>query len=786
MVTHLGRAGLVVSVSILGLTAAWSQASAQTAPPQAMAATAPTAEVAAQASQEIAAESASQTSPGDIIVTATKRSTTVQNTPIAITALTDKSLQNIGATSIADIVRQVPGFNLIESDSGRTRISIRGIQTAGESTVGLYYGETPLTGPAGTSSDPSGATPNLNLFDVERVEVLRGPQGTLYGAGSMGGTLRVIFKEPNLTKYEGATEFQAESTKDGGFGYFAKGAVNVPLVSDMLAARLVLYRQQSAGYVDDIVLHTKNQNRAVLQGGRFLVEFKPSDRLQFNAMALLQTQDIDGSSQWKAADGPYISESRIAQPWHDKLQLYSLTSKWDIGFATLTLDNSYYKWNVVSTNDNSDNYASVAATNRYCPLFISTTTSTTTSTCNAAQTAQYQAYAAGIQPAGAYQPRFVQNYTNELRLSSNGSGPFTYTLGVFREDRNDRVDTLVFPAVAATGLPREPVQDLGSRYIVDSVQQTAEYGEISYKLWDNLTGTFGLRHYHYNKDVGGAYLGYNYFNGQVPRDFVSVSANADGFVKKFNLNYHITQNVMTYATAAQGFRPGGANNIPGLPISNSTYKPDSLWNYELGVKTQLFDHHATFNVAVYRIDWTDLQTSVQATYGNFSFIDNIGKARIEGVEAEASATPVRGFTLNGSFNYLNPRLTADQVSSEATAPGKKGDILPLIPRMTASAGAEYDWDAFAGLKGLLRVDYTYTGKMTTQLRPTNVNYRTLGMFSIVNARFGFQNDGFGIFLYANNVFNEVGLTTISSAAGTPDYDVSTRPRTIGINMRKSF
>ncbi len=778
MTNHLGRAGLFVSVSLLGLTPAWSQAVAQTAAPDAPAAVTPSAADTAPQPASDASGGGSSGQLGDIIVTATKRATTVQNTPIAITALTDTALRNTGATSIADIVRQVPGFNLIESDSGRTRISIRGIQTAGESTVGLYYGETALTGPAGTTSDPAGATPNLNLFDVERVEVLRGPQGTLYGSGSMGGTLRVLFKQPNLSDYEGATEFQVESTKSGGLGYFAKGAVNVPLVNDKLAARVVLYRQQTAGYVDNIVLNDKNQNRAVLEGGRFLVEFKPTDNLQFNAMALLQTQDIGGSSQWKAVAGPYLAATQISQPWHDKLQLYNLSSKWDIGFATLTLNNSYYKWNVQSVNDNTDTYAASAATNRYCPLYISTTTSTTTSSCNAAQKAQYQAYAASVLPAGANQPRYVVNYTNELRLSSNGQGPLTYTVGVYREDRNDRVDTLVFAGVPATGQPKQPIQDLGSRYIVDTVKQTAEF--------DPLTITVGLRHYHYEKIVGGAYLGYNYFNGQVPRGYSEISANADGFVKKFNIDYHIDRNIMVYASATQGFRPGGANNIPGLPVGNSTYQPDSLWDYEFGVKTQLFDHHATFNLAAYRIDWTNMQTSVQATYGNFSFIDNIGSARIEGIEAETSITPFAGVALNGSFNYLNPRLTADQVSSEATAPGKSGDILPLIPRITASAGAEYQWAAFGGLNGLIRADYTYTGKMTTQLRPTNVNYRVLGMFSVVNARMGFQNDKFGVFLYVNNVFNTVGITSISSAAGTPDYYSSTRPRTIGVNLRKSF
>lgn len=792
------RRFLCLSASALALSPALAQAQ------PASSATAPPANASSPAETDVSTTGASDT-PGEIVVTALKRSTTVQNTPVAITALTDKSLANLGATSIADIVRTVPGLNLIESDSGRTRISIRGIQTAGESTVGLYYGETPLTGPSGTGSDPSGATPNLNLFDVERVEVLRGPQGTLYGSGSMGGTLRVLFKQPNLTKYEGASEFQLSDVKNGGLGYFAKGAVNAPIVEDMLAARLILYREQVGGYVDNITLNDKNDNRAVLQGGRFLVEFKPSTNLQFNAMALLQTQKIDGTSQWEAALGPYKGEIKVKQPWYDKLQLYNLNTKWDIGFATLTMANSHYKWNVESTNDNTDNYASVARGNAYCGLYQNTApgsllqrtspgatgaaakcTTTVNGITSAQQLADYAAYAASVAPIGAYQPRYVTNWTNELRISSNGTGKLGYTLGIFREDRDDRVDTLVFPAVAATGEMRQPVIDLGSRYIVDSVKQTAEFGEVSYKILPTLTVTAGLRHYHYVKTVGGAYLGYNYFNGQTPRGFISVSANADGFIKKGNVEWHPTRNIMSYFTYSEGFRVGGANNIPGLPIENSTYKPDRLKNYEVGVKTQWLDRRLTLNLAAYRIDWTNLQTSVQATYGNFSFIDNIGAARIEGIEAETSLVLIPGLILNGSFNYNNPRLTADQVSSQATAPGKKGDKLALIPHYSGSAGVEYNFPVFGDFKGLVRADYTYTGKFATQLRPTNVNYRVIGDYSQVNARIGFQNTDFGLFLFVNNISNSQGINSVSAAAGTPDYYVSQRPRTIGLNMRKSF
>ncbi|MDK4807985.1 MAG: TonB-dependent receptor [Novosphingobium aromaticivorans] len=790
MTRQHARAAFFLSVSLgaLAPAGAWAQ-SAAPAPAQ-------------------APEEAPQAVPegvGDIVVTALRRSTRVQDTPVAITALSEKSLQNLGATGIADLVRQVPGLNLIAGESGRTRISIRGIQTAGESTVGLYYGETPLTGPSGTTSDPSGVTPNLNLFDVERVEVLRGPQGTLYGSGSMGGTLRVIFKRPDFDTYEGSTEFGGEAIQNGQMGYSLKGAVNVPVLKDVLAARLVLYRQQNGGYVNDPVIGKTDLNRSVLQGLRFQLGFKPTSNLSMNFMTIVQTQNFDGTSQWAPSIGKFVSEQKIASPAYDKLQLYALETKWETPIGTLALNNSFYRWDVRQTNDNSDNYASIIASNRYCGLFQNTYggsllqstsagASTSSSTCAtgaggltpAQLRANYQSWGAAQQPIGNYQPRFVRNYVNELRLSSSGKSRFNYTLGVFREDRDDRVNTLVFAGVPATGEMQQPVVDLGSRYVTDVVKQTAVYGEVNYRLLERLTLTAGLRYYNYNKTVGGENLGYNYFNGQVPGNYGEVTANASGLIQKYNVDFKVTRDIMFYATASQGFRPGGANLTPGIPASAQTYAADSLWNYEVGFKTQWFNRKLTFNIDAYRIDWSNLQTSVRATYGNFSYIGNVGSARIEGVEIETSANPFKGFTLNGAFHYVNPRLTADQVSAEVTASGLKGDILPLIPRTTASAGAEYTFPAFADFDAMLRADYTYTGKMTSQIRPTNSLYREFGDYSMVNIRAGFQNERMGFFVYIRNLFNTVGVNSITSAAGTPDYWATTAPRTFGATLYSHF
>lgn len=735
---------------------------------------------------------ASASSPDDIVVTALRRSSTVQTTPIAISAIGSEQLQKLGATTIADIIRQVPGLQLTESDSGRTRVSIRGIQGAGENTVGLYYGETPLIGPSGTTSDPAGNTPNLNLFDVERVEVLRGPQGTLYGSGSMGGTLRVLFNQPDPSNYEGAVEFQASDTQNGAIGFFAKGALNVPIIADKLALRVVGYSERQGGYIDYTVLDRKNANRATQQGGRAMLGFTPSDAVSITATAIYQKQDIDGTSQYSSVLGPFLADFQIFQPWHDKLQLYNGVGRFDLGFATLTTSASWYRWDVESTNDNNAAFASVVSGAKWCPLYTSVALGVPTTTCTAAQRAVYQTYARSKAPFGAYQPRYARNFIQEARLGSNGDGALRYTVGVFHENRFDRVDTLPFAGDPATGGQRDPVDNLGGRDVLTSVKQTAFFGELGYRLLSPLTLTVGLRHYDYTKTVGGEYFGYNFTNGQEPRAYQETSANAKGWVKKFNADLRATRNILVYANAAQGFRPGGANNIPNLPAQYLVYRPDSLWNYELGTKTSWFDRKATLNLAIYRTDWSQVQTSVstlQQGGGNFSFIYNLAGVRVEGVELEGSARPVRYLSLNASFNYNKARLTSDQVDSTGfvTAPGLSGDILPYVPRTTASAGIEYSPPVTDTLTGLARLDWTYTGPMNTELRPTNAFYREIGNFSIFNARVGVQAPGdLAISLFVNNVFNEYGLNRVASATGAPDYYVSSRPRTVGINMHKGF
>jgi len=730
----------------------------------------------------------------EVVVTALKRSTTVQTTPISISAVTEKSLTNLGASSIQDYFRTVPNLQVTGSSPTSRRITLRGVQAAGEATVGLYYDETPLTGPAGTTADASSTSPDINLYDVERVEVLRGPQGTLYGSGSMGGTLRVIFNKPNSHRYEGSAEGQYTALDGGKPGYSVKGMVNLPLVEDKLAARAVLYKTEQGGYVDDVLLNKKDINSLHAYGGRLMVGFTPTDNLTITGEALYQKTELDGQSTWYPAVGKYQTNARVIAPTSDTLTLYNVTAKWKLDFATLTATSSYYKWNLLRNADYSPTLSANRANATSCRNYFAggapAIGAPANPACTAAQMAQYTAYADSRTPGALYQPMGVTSWNHELRANGSlFSEKVDWTLGVYYEDRSDFIESQVARADPATGQVIQPLDLTAWRHVATDVKQTAFFGEVAYKPIDKLTLTVGLRRFNYDKTVSGQVLISNFITQSYKGDPQTVDASAEGWVSKFNASYQINSDVMVYALAAKGFRPGGANNVPGLATTLLAYEPDSLWNYEAGVKSQWLDRRLTLNASVYQIDWDNLQVSATSANGAFSFLTNAGKARIRGIEIEGVLRPIRGLTLSTGWGFVNAELTQDQTNSNILITGSTGlagDEFPNVPKVSGSASAEYTWPITGSLNGLARIDYSYAGKSASQFRPTYVYYETQGDFSNVNLRGGVEGEDWGAFLFVNNVFNEVGLATVTSSLNNKRSVTSLSPRTVGVTLRKRF
>lgn len=716
---------------------------------------------------------------GEIVVTALRRETRLQDTPLSITSLGGDTLEKMGASTIQDLVSSVPGLNLTEGNTGQRRISVRGVQSAGESTVGLYLGETPITGPNSATSDPSSITPDLNMFDVNRVEVLRGPQGTLFGSGSMSGTFRVVFNEADTETYEGAVDLSASTVKSGGEGYAARGMVNVPLVEGLLGARLVLYDELRGGYVDNVRLGQEDINEARSYGGRLMLAFTPTEDLKITGLVTLQNQMAEDTNGWTPGVGTYQNDNYHKQPFPNEFRLYNLAAEWDLGWATLNASSSYYDWEATKYIEGSLAALTARANGTYCARYNGIS-----GACDATQLQAYRDYIDSVFPLSGYQPMYVESQVHELRLTSNSDGPLNWTVGAFYEDRSDEATSSTVEVDPVSGEVYMPIVYNFSRFVAVDLQQQAFFGEVTYEPIDGLSITAGARAYKYDKMSRSQVLMTSYINSSVAGAENTYDSSADGWVGRLNISYDITPDAMVYAQYSEGFRPGGINNTPGLTADLIPYSSDSLTNYEIGAKTSWFDRRLTLNVSAYQIKWEDMQISAQIP--NYSFIANVGASTINGVEIEFAARPISGLFLNGSMGFVDGTLDTDQTTGLIVAAGKAGDTIPNEPEFKAALSGEYVWPVFGDYDGLVRFDYAYTGESISTFRPTSPYYETMGDFSQINLRAGIENGVWGAFVFVNNLFDEVGRVKVTSSSNYEQLTYSIPPRTIGVNVRRSF
>jgi iron complex outermembrane recepter protein len=757
-------------------------------------------------------QSSAAEDPGDeIMVTALKRSTSVQDTPLAITAVTGETLANANITDAYQLTRIAPGLTIRESANGGARVTLRNIQSAGEPVVGLYYDETPLIGPVGVNNDAGGSNPDVRLFDVERVEVLRGPQGTLYGSASMAGTVRLIFAKPDLDDYSGAAQANLTTTDGGGAGVETYGMVNAPIVKDLLGVRVVGFYRNRDGWIDYSRLGIENANDVEAFGGRAMVRLQPSSDLTIDGLVAIQRQDgFVNNFLWGNTTTRTENPNRYDAAWDtlhrnsDDMNLYSLSANYDLGFASLVGTISHQRRFLSYTSDSSDFFVQQQANASRCAQYIGV------ASCTSAQLEQYRTFALSQSPSAAFSEQETKADTQELRLSSNGSSALNWTIGFFHSKRTSAIHSdvslsdpatgeVIFPQTTtprlANGVVVAPANVIFRRTIDDTLEQTAAYAELSYDITDRLTVTGGARWYDYSKQVTGQVTTGNLIIGTAAGVASTSDAGDSGWVFKFGANYDITRDIMLYAEAAEGFRPGGVNQVIGLPEAFGPYQPDSLWNYEIGLKTQWFDRALTLNIDLYQIDWSNMQisgqTNAQSTGSTFSVIANAGDARIRGVEVEASLTPVKGLDLRGSLTYSDAKLVTDQTTTFLNASGRKGDQITGVPRWTWQLGAGYTAPMTQKMDGVARFDLARTGDTWTSFSHANPFQYLLPAYTEASARIGVEsNDGeWGLYVYGNNLFNELGLT--SKGTGTLFGSGAVRsmgimPRTIGLELRKQF
>ncbi|WP_293781279.1 TonB-dependent receptor [Sphingosinicella sp.] len=744
--------------------------------------------LAATALTGVSGTAAAQEAVGDeIIITALKRDTNLQDTPISISAITGDAISNSGVQSIADLNSSVPSLTFVDGGPSQRRVVIRGIQAAGEPTVGTYYDETPVTGVIGAGNDAGGSTPELRLFDVERVEVLRGPQGTLYGSGSMGGTLRVIYKKPT-NEFDAAIDTSLSATKHGGANFEASGMVNVPIATDKLAMRATGFYRKADGYIDNTTLRIKDINEQKYYGGRLLLRATPTDDLTIDAAYYMNRARTDTPS-WTLEAGKYNSDALTRQPIRDDVDLFSLTAAYDFGGVVLTAAGSYMERDISTVSDVS-RFIRSTRTAAGCGARLNGSPAIP---CAGTQLTDYYALVDSQSTSALFPQQNMEAWTGEIRLSSDGTGPLNWTIGGFFSDRDIHVENPQVNADPVTGAIIYPLEIATSRYINDSLRQVAAFGEVSYDVTDRLNLTAGVRYFRYDKDINGETTKGSILVGAVVRPLSFVSSDEDGTAFKFNASYKITDDVLFYAEASQGFRPGGANQVIGLAQELTPYQSDSLWNYEAGLKTTLLDRKLTLNMDVFQIDWSDMQISTRTPNGAFAYIGNAGSARIRGFELEGSLRPVEGLSISGNLAYLDAKLTEDQPNagtSIAPAAGFDGDRIPFVPKFTAGLSAQYVWGLAEGLNGFLRMDANHVGGSWSDFRPSYVFTRYIDDYEIANLRIGVEaeDNAWGVYAFVNNLFDDTAITRSTSNAIAQNRTLvnSVAPRTVGLNFRANF
>jgi iron complex outermembrane recepter protein len=722
----------------------------------------------------------------EIIVTATKRGeTALQETPLSITALGSKTMTAMGIDDAADFLRSVPGLVFEEQGLGDKKYSLRGVQSVGAATTSVYFDDIVFT--ANNRQDGGGRNADPKMVDVERIEVLRGPQGTLYGASSMTGTIRFVSRKPNVEEYEGSANAQISTTKYGGESYNIDGVFNVPIIKDKLALRLVGYFRDETGWIDRPLINDKDVNNEDIKGMRAHLLWNASEALTLTGTFIHQDGSTDGRSAWgeehrtntlERYDHCSPKESCNAEITHsgntDVWSAYNVTANYEADFGNFFVTTGLLDRVFIRSLDNTNIISLIRGVRLPDGSFDR------------------------FNPASRHMIRQTQDrslWSNEARFSSSWDSPLQIIAGVFyQEEKNNFISNVGSSdsngdwhdaAVRSNSLWRE---------VYTEIDHIALFGDVSYAITDDLTATVGIRYFEFDvKETPKSVFGC--CSGLIPGTGIgaAIESHDDGINMKYNLAYQVNDDIMVYGQAAEGFRAGGTNEPSILPLAICDgfvdYGSDSLWNYEVGIKSSWLDNRLTINVTPYYIDWSDIQIRTQVTECLSFFIQNAGKADVMGFEVEANWQPTDQLSLNVALGYADSKLTQDQpFQSGPLVDGLDGDEIAYTPDFTSKVGVEYtiplsSWPADVMIRG----DWSYTDSSATELRDTNPRLRIMPSYHLVDFRLGLVgHNGWRATLFVDNVFNEREDVSRYTATFDGDSVFTNRPREIGISFSKDF
>ena len=654
-----------------------------------------------------AAETAAATVE-EVVVTAQKREENLQDVPVAVTALSTKKLDDLNINSFDDYVKFLPSVSFQSSAPGFSNVYMRGVASGGDGnhsgsqpSVGTYLDEQPVT--------TIGGALDIHIYDIARVEALAGPQGTLYGASSQAGTLRIITNQPELGVLKGRYDLEVNQVAHGATGYTAEGMVNIP-IGDKVAIRLVAWDEHDAGYIDNVKgtrtyptsgVTINNNNRVKnnyndvdTYGARLALRFDVNDNWTIRPSFMAQETKTNGNFAYDTSLGAYKIKHFLPEDTKDKWYTAALTVQGKIGDFDLVYSGGYMDRKLNTHSDYTD-YSFF-----YDTLFGS---------------GAYITDASGnvIDPTQRItgKDHFTREY-NELRLSSPQDQRLRYVIGAIQQRQTHLIEqnyqiTGLDPAIAVTG--RKDTLWLTDQLRID--RDYAVFGEAYFDITPQLTLTAGLREFKTDNSLRGFYgfsRGYSSRTGEAacfapsgiagsPCTNLNKRVKETGEIYKLSLNYKIDDDKMVYATYSQGFRPGGINRRSTL----APYVSDKIYNYELGWKTQWANNSVRWNGAAYLEDWKDFQFSFLGP-NSFTEILNAGQARIKGIETDISwAAPIEGLTIGAAAAITDAKLTqpycgtvdaAGKPVKVCTTPqAPSGTALPVTPNFKANATARYQF-----------------------------------------------------------------------------------------------
>jgi outer membrane receptor protein involved in Fe transport len=741
----------------------------------------------------------------EVIVTATRRAERLQDVPEAISAFDQNAIAIRGLQQMDDYARLVPGMSISDRQPGGTTIVFRGVASSGlqfgsVSSSALYLDEQPITA--------SGRSPDPRLIDIERVEALRGPQGTLYGASSQSGTLRVITNKPDPTQFDAWAEAQLASTTSGGTGHDVSAMVNMPLVDDKLALRLVGFTAEDAGFIDNVLSDSpggtftnadrvdKDVNRTRTNGGRASLRWDMSDSVNATLGALFQDVDADGHGDVNL-DTRDLSQVRFEkESMNDKWYQIALTLNAALPFADAVVSASYF--------DRDFRYEADATAYEYA--FNQN-----------AITYESPVYDFGGDPRG-----FARNHeqedttTFEVRLSSKADSQsrWGWLVGAFySEEKGETVfgsfvrgygDTPSFDFFdtyeqSLTGNTLTPSDRWFLGKYDAELEQLAVFGELSFDVTENFTITAGSRWFDYDRKFAQqqeqpeGFTGFSRLDG-------SQQTKEDGTVNKLNFTYRLDRDRLVYGTYSEGFRVGGSNPLKPASALPRDYSSDTLKNYEVGIKSEWLNRRLRLNLSAYLMQWDNFAVQVedpQPAVFQLGFV-NLPTAEIKGVEAEFAVTLSEQWQLDGSTAWNDAKTDG---ASELTVTDENGDPfsfavedgarLPLTPDWSASVGVEFrPGGVMLNAKPFVRFDYSYVGASLNSLAGiesvvSGNPVQQQDAYQIGNLRLGLDADRWTGSVYVDNLWDERANLFLNNRWKVQRQSIN-RPRTIGVQVRYNF